>query len=253
MWTLYNNSAGFVSGIEFYDKVLTEYNAEPRLLLNRENLTHNYIKTLMDSSAFQKAGEFLDERATVLNPEDLKAFRIQLVIQEAQKVSRTSYTQALELIKAGLEKYGDDKDLTAQKNAFAHNSIADKIQKNNIEEAYTEANSFKEAGDIPESDWKQLVVVIYQKRANKLSADPLKAAALIQEGITEIGVDANLNRSYNVFIRNFEVNVHNAMVAAFNARDYAKAKLIVEEGLKQLPESKTLKSDWDLIIKASGN
>ena len=57
-------------------------------------------------------------------------------------------------------------------------------------------------------------------------------------------------RSRQVYRRNFEVGAHNAMVTAFNARDYSKARAIVEKALERLPDSETLRQDLELITKA---
>jgi Flp pilus assembly protein TadD len=68
---------------------------------------------------------------------------------------------------------------------------------------------------------------------------------LIEEGISKVGSDQSLTKSYEVYI-------HNSVVTLVRAERYQDALSVLEEALSQVPTSKVLQNDKSMVLKAAG-
>ena len=97
-----------------------------------------------------------------------------------------------------------------------------------------------------EQQWKELIVYLYQLRAQSSAhGDFYEAARLIQEGMDKVGTDQGLMKSYEVYI-------HNAVVTLVRAERYQDALSVLEEALSQVPTSSVLQNDKSMVLKTAG-
>lgn len=86
--------------------------------------------------------------------------------------------------------------------------------------------------------------VVQEKFDRELYLDGAKEALL---GLNDLPASANLKKAYNLGLNNYDVTVHNQFARYANSGNLKDARKVVEEGLREHPESKVLKDDLKLI------
>ena len=161
------------------------------------------------------------------------------------------YEMGISFIDAAATAYGRDARLGKAKGDLLHNWIVQRIETGDLNEAKRMINRYFKSGNLPQTEQRDLLIYIYQIEAKALAGDQgnLAAYSHIQAGVDELGSDNRLLKSRGVYKYNFEVEVHNAAVTAYNAKDYVGAKRILEAALSKLSGSERLKTDLELVEK----
>ncbi len=148
--------------------------------------------------------------------------------------------------------YGMDSRLEKSRADLLHNWIVHLIDHDDLEGAAALVEKKHSSAEFDKKQWFEFRVYIFQLEAQKIAQGGQSFAALrhIEKAIQELGKDRRLLKSRGVYRRNIEVEAHNEMVAAFNAREYDKAKMIIEQALEILPDSRYLKRDLEIAGKA---
>lgn len=148
--------------------------------------------------------------------------------------------------------YGMDSRLEKSRTDLLHNWIVHLIDQDDLEGAAALVEKKHSSAELDKKQWFEFRVYIFQLEAQKIAQGGQSFAALrhIEKAIQELGKDRRLLKSRGVYRRNIEVEAHNEMVAAFNAREYDKAKMIIEQALEILPDSRYLKRDLEIVRKA---
>ncbi len=155
------------------------------------------------------------------------------------------FEQALAFLDRTALRYGDAR-LDALRGDLIHNWALSLVQKGEFVEAEELLDLQFEVGRMAEQEWRELIVYLYQLRAqSSAGGDFSEAARLIQEGISKVGSDRSLTKSYEVYI-------HNSVVTLVRAERYQDALSVLEEALSQVPTSKTLQNDKSMVLKAAG-
>jgi len=148
--------------------------------------------------------------------------------------------------------YGMDSRLEKSRADLLHNWIVHLIDQGDLEVAAALVEERHSLAELDTQQWLEFRVYIFQLEAQKIAQGGRSFAALshIEKAIQELGKDRRLLKSRGVYRRNIEVEAHNRMVAAFNAREHDKAKMIIEQALDILPDSRYLIRDLEIVRKA---
>ncbi|WP_191014407.1 hypothetical protein [Treponema zioleckii] len=197
--------------------------------------------------------------------------------------------EALQLVREAKAKFGDSPIFENNTLAIINNSVAESAKKNQFEEGFltlTKNQDLLSPSDyneltriltenqlnyiiknepfenainavhgkksvLPQKNYEKLVSFAYQTEANRISKGEnfIEAAKFSEKGLLELPNDANLTRQKASFMRNYEVKIHNQAAKLANSGKKDEAKLVVEEGLKNYPESKTLRTDLQRLSR----
>ena len=152
--------------------------------------------------------------------------------------------EALEFLDGAAQRHTDDR-LESLRDDLTHNWVLSLIQNSNFAEAEQLLDSQHSGGRLKEEEWRELTVYLYQVRARKsASGDYREAARLILQGLNKVGADQGLAKSYEVYI-------HNSVVTLVRNELYEQALTMLEEALRQLPDSGVLAKDRSMVLEAS--
>jgi tetratricopeptide (TPR) repeat protein len=153
------------------------------------------------------------------------------------------FEEALEFLDRAAGRHGDER-LGALRADLTHNWVLSLIQKGDYPKAEELLDGQRSRGQIPEGEWRDLTVYLYQVRAQKSApGDYGKAASLILEGLYKVGSDQGLAKSYEVYI-------HNSVVTLVRNERYEEALALLDEALMQLPDSSVLLKDKSKVLEA---
>jgi tetratricopeptide (TPR) repeat protein len=154
------------------------------------------------------------------------------------------FGEALDFLEEVQARYRDER-LSALAGDLTHNWVLSRIQSGNLSEAEELLDAQRTAGLVEETEWKELTVYLYQVRAQKeASGDYREAARLILQGISKVGSDQGLAKSYEVYI-------HNSVVTLVRSELYEEALTVLDEALEQLPASAVLLRDRSMVLEAA--
>ncbi|UCF96434.1 MAG: hypothetical protein JSV89_14795 [Spirochaetaceae bacterium] len=154
------------------------------------------------------------------------------------------FGEALDFLDRASEGYANDR-LDSLREDLVHNWTVSLIQRRSYSEAEKLLDVQRSGGVIAEKEWKELIVYLYQVRAQETApGDYAEAARLIRDGLNKVGSDQGLNRSYEVYI-------HNSVVNLARARRYQEALSVLDEALSRLPGSSVLLKDRSMVLEAS--
>ncbi len=182
--------------------------------------------------------------------------RLKLVITVSNMASSLAsadrFDDALALLDRAAARYGPDPRFARLRQEVVHNQVAVLLRRGEIDVAVRLADGRRASGELEGAEWLDLMVSATQMRAQSVARErgSLPALNLVQEAIGRLGSDARLVETERVYRHNFEVETHNAMVAAWNAGRLDEAMAIVERGLQRLPESSRLRADQTTITRA---
>ncbi len=182
--------------------------------------------------------------------------RLKLVITVSNMASSLAsadrFDDALALLDGAAARYGADRRFSRLRQDVVHNQVAVLLRGGEIDRAVRLADARRASGELGGPQWLDLMVSATQMRAQSVARERgvLQALDLLQEAIGRLGNDARLIESERVYRHNFEVETHNAMVAAWNTGRLDEARAIVERGLQRLPESARLRADLTTVSRA---
>ncbi len=113
---------------------------------------------------------------------------------------------------------------------------------------------FKE-NDLSKERYIEYIVFLYGKRAEAAGKEGawLEAAGYMEQAIRKVGYQPQLERALKGYRGNYAIFVHNTFAELFNAKQFDEAGRVVEEGLKIVPESETLRRDLEILRKATAS
>jgi hypothetical protein len=154
------------------------------------------------------------------------------------------FGEAQEFLDRAAERQADER-LESLREDLTHNWVLSLIQNGSFAEAEQLLDGQLSAGRLKQEEWRELTVYLYQVRARKsASGDYREAARLILQGLNKVGSDQGLAESYEVY-------VHNSVVTLVRNELYEQALNVLEEALKQLPDSGVLAKDRSMVLEAS--
>jgi hypothetical protein len=168
---------------------------------------------------------------------------------------KEQFAEGISYIDTVMALYGKDPRLVKSRADLLHNWIVYLIEEGDFAGAKALIDQRYASGELGRSQWLDFRVYICQLEAQTMSrsGSSLRALEHIEKAIEELGEDKRLLKSRGVYRRNIEARAHNAMVAAYNTKQYERAKRIIEEALEILPDSRQLRVDLELVVKALTN
>jgi hypothetical protein len=155
------------------------------------------------------------------------------------------FQEALDFLERSVSPYPHER-LSALRGDLIHNWALNLMQKGSYLEAEQLLDNQRSKGVLVEEEWKELIVYLYQVRAQSMArTDYAGAARLIQEGLNKAGSDQGLSKSYEVYI-------HNSVVTLARDERYEQALSLLDTALAVLPESRVLQQDRSKVLAASG-
>ena len=132
----YGMSGRFEEALEFLGRAAGRY-GDDRLDALQEDLTHNWVLSLIQKGEYAAAGQLLDsQRAdSRLAEGEWRELTVYLYQVRAQKTAPGDYREAARLILEGLNKVGSDQGLAKSYEVYIHNSVVTLARKELYEEA----------------------------------------------------------------------------------------------------------------------
>jgi hypothetical protein len=132
----YGMSGRFEEALEFLGRAAGRY-GDDRLDALQEDLTHNWVLSLIQKGEYAAAGQLLDsQRAdSRLAEGEWRELTVYLYQVRAQKTAPGDYREAARLILEGLNKVGSDQGLAKSYEVYIHNSVVTLVRKERYEEA----------------------------------------------------------------------------------------------------------------------
>jgi len=132
----YGMSGRFEEALEFLGRAAGRY-GDDRLDALQEDLTHNWVLSLIQKGEYAAAGQLLDsQRAdSRLAEGEWRELTVYLYQVRAQKTAPGDYREAARLILEGLNKVGSDQGLAKSYEVYIHNSVVTLARKERYEEA----------------------------------------------------------------------------------------------------------------------
>jgi tetratricopeptide (TPR) repeat protein len=132
----YGMSARFADALEFLELAAQRY-ASDRLDTLREDLTHNWVLSLVQKGSYAEAEGLLDSEREegFLADSEWKELTVYLYQVRAQKSAPGDYGEAARLILEGLNKVGSDQGLARSYEVYIHNSVVTLARNEHYEQA----------------------------------------------------------------------------------------------------------------------
>ncbi len=158
---------------------------------------------------------------------------------------KNEFGKALAFIDEAESAFGSIPELEARRADLAYNRLVSLLEGGKIEEAEAVLGKDPSASGLERKDWIELSVFAVQKRAEaaQYAGNYSEAAAIVAEGLSRIGRDS-------ILLKTFESYVHNRFAALFNIRKYEEARSVLMSGLTVYPESMAFAQDLKLVEKA---
>jgi tetratricopeptide (TPR) repeat protein len=132
----YGMSGRFREALEFLDRAVARQGND-RLDALREDLTHNWVLSRIQSGDYTEAQQLLDSQRSGgrLAEREWRELTVYLYQVRAQKSAPGDYREAARLILEGLRKVGSDQGLFKSYEVYIHNSAVTLVQNELYEEA----------------------------------------------------------------------------------------------------------------------
>lgn len=158
---------------------------------------------------------------------------------------RRRYDDALSFLNAVESAFGGIAELEQRREDISHNRIVDFLESGRFDDAEAVLGSNAPVSGLKQDDWLELSIFAVQKRAEAaaVSGGYSKAIAVVEEGITRLGRDPILLKTYQSY-------VHNRFAALFNARKFLEARSALLPGLTLYPESAAFAQDLRIVEQA---
>jgi hypothetical protein len=158
---------------------------------------------------------------------------------------RQDFPQAAQFIDAVKASFGGTVDLGQPRRDVYHNWTVSLLTARSYQDAETLLSQPSTKAALEETDWINLSVAAVQQRAQMEAGAGgfLSAAAIVVDGMERLG-------RLQPLLQTYEGYMHNAFVQLYNARKWANAKSVIEQGLATYADSRRLQDDMDLVKKA---
>ena len=137
------------------------------------------------------------------------------------------------------------------KNALINNWIATYLDKKEWDNAEELVNALLKKGEITREQWTKSMSIIFDGRAVIISKEKgnLEAAAYLKEALEIIGENKVLQNNYDYYLYNYTAGIHNRVVQLVKEKKYTEAIELINEGLRNVPDSSLLSKDLAKIKK----
>ncbi len=215
----------------------------------------NYAASLNATSRYQDALAFIDRvRAEHGGHPEFTRIAQVLVHNRTVELSNAGF---LEEARSLILERRDTGDLSASDAATLRTTVGEQylstvVRRMPFEDAVRLVEEMHTDEEISEPRRRDFLVFLYGTEAERQgrSRDFLGALSIIQEAISTVGPDARLLRAADAHERNYEALMHNRFADRFNRKDYTGAAEVLREALRELPDSRRLREDQDLLRKA---
>lgn len=206
-----NKEGRYEEAISFLDYARERYRTGGVFRDIYATLTNNFSIVLTDQRRFDEAAAYIDEW---------------------EGEGMISSTEAEEL-----------RGLVADRKAYVLvNEEAPGIAEKELDEIYAK-------GSLRKDRYVEYIVYLYGKMAEEAGKrrDWLQAADIMEAAIQKIGNQPRLDSALKGYRNNFAISVHNQFADLYNSKQFQEARDVVEEGLRLIPNNKTLKQDLEII------
>lgn len=215
----------------------------------------NYAAYLNAASRYQEALAFID-RARAEHGGHPEFTRIAQVLVHNRTVE-LSNAGLLEEARGLIRERRGSGDLSAADAATLRTTVGEQylntvVRRMPFEDAVGLVEAMYAEEEISEPRRRDFLVYLYGTEAERLGRgrDFLGALAVIEEAISTVGPDARLLRAAEAHERNYEALMHNRFADRFNRKDYTGAAEVLREALREMPDSRRLREDQDLLRRA---
>jgi hypothetical protein len=158
--------------------------------------------------------------------------------------TRQDFAQGAQFIDAVKASFGGSVDISQARRDFYHNWVLALFDDNVLQEAEDLLAQPITKATLDDADWNNFSVMVVQRRAQAQAntGDFVSAAGVVQEAIGKLG-------RLPILLQNYEALMQNAIVQLYNARKYADARTLVDQGLASYAESRIFQQDLDLLKK----
>lgn len=198
------------AGLDFLDEIFGHYGKTEYLLAQYNDVAYNSAAEKCNRGEFEAAKANLEKRSANLNLKTVS--EISKMIFESQTIYEAQNLSPDDGI-----LYVQD----ARKSSFAQ---SDSKFRTNLEK-------------LEESLWSKKLAPDFNAR------NFLKAAEICDDGLASLPASSYLKSTKNACLQNHAAGVHNQIVPLVNAKKYDEAAKILENALKQNPESRLLQND----------
>jgi tetratricopeptide (TPR) repeat protein len=209
-----NAASRYQEALAFIDRVRAEHGGHPEFTRIAQVLVHNRTVELSNAGLLDEARSLIRERRDTGDLSAADAATLQTTVGEQYLntvVRRMPFKDAVRL----------------------------------VEEMFAEQ-------EISEARRRDFLVYLYGTEAERLgrARDFLGALSVIEEAISTVGPDARLMRAADAHERNYEALMHNRFADRFNRKDYTGAAEVLRQALREMPDSRRLREDQDLLRRA---
>ena len=153
------------------------------------------------------------------------------------------YRKGVELIGQAVDVVSQNSTLVKVKSDLMHNWVIDLVENKKVETAASLLSNEHYRDSLEKDEWKTLSIYIYQLQAREAAATNFaRAAQIIKDAVTIVGMDPELLRSYEHYM-------HNHFVQFFNDQRFDEADRVIDQGLTFMPRSSLLLKDKALVAE----
>jgi hypothetical protein len=159
--------------------------------------------------------------------------------------TRQDFPQAVQFIDAVRASFGGTVDLGQPRRDVYHNWVVSLLTGRGYLDAENLLSQPGTRAALDDADWTNLSVAVVQQRAQNETGTGgyLSAAAVVTDGMEKLGRLQPLLQAYEAY-------VHNAFAQLYNARKWADAKSVIDQGLSTYADSVKLQQDLEMVRKA---
>ncbi|MBN2737865.1 MAG: hypothetical protein JXR70_12845 [Spirochaetales bacterium] len=246
-----NNTGLYTEGLECFDAIVKQYPDDIKIVKVYQSLYHNYIVKLIDGKSYDKALMTCEQAFSrlILTETDYRDFIVIIFTNQANEIARTSYPQALAFLEQAFEKIGADKRLVSAQVSYFNNHIVDLLKQKKIEQADELVEGSYKSSFLNKIDYNKFkgYVVLEQGSAIALEQGYLQAARFLESALKSIGPNSNISQNISIYLRNYEVTIHNQAIGLYQEDKIQEAVTLLEQALVEYPDSKQLRKDLEKI------
>jgi hypothetical protein len=208
-------------------------------------ILYNRVSEYGDSRSFRDALQPAVSAFTLMGTDETRqVMKIAFSNYVTSMGMRQDFAGAIHFTDTVKASFGGIVDLDQQRRDIYHNWAVALLGSSSLADADTLLSQPAARASLEDSDWTALSIALVQRRAQVMAdAEGLVAAsAIVAEALKRLGRQQTLLSTYEAYI-------HNAFAMSFNARKYADARTIIDQGLGNYPESPMFLQDLDLVKK----
>ncbi len=249
-----NQASAFDETLRFVAAFEKAYGADAATAKLADLTSHNLLASLGSQKRWEDGVPFAEARVASGADADGSArdfLRASVLDPFTAFVRQKRWAEA----EALLERIGSrlPPDELASTRALLHDAkTADAVMTKPFADAEKEVETAYSAGYLTKARYGEFIEYLYNKEsvAEAKRSGWLAGAAVLERGLSKIPGNATLRKNRTIMRDNYVAETHNKFAALYNAGRFKEAKDFVEAALKLVPDSKRLKDDLSLAVKA---